>query len=110
MTFPAARHSLTLSGCVAGIDEEYGIVNPKASIAEATTNQTLFQRKTPKKRKSIKIKKMKLKNRIEEFVLVFAVYIPPQAPGPGHAHSMISFLSSSLKPMINKVDCVMIRS
>ena len=49
---PARKHSSSLAGSSAGVDELYGSDMPSASIAEA---------------------------------IVFAVYIPPQAPAPGHA-------------------------
>ena len=61
MALPAASHSCFLSALNAGLEELYGKLIPKASIADA---------------------------------IVFAVYIPPQAPAPGHACFMIPLKSS----------------
>src|SRR5258706_12876836 len=52
IAFPASWHSIFLSSLNAGLEEEYGKLIPKASIA---------------------------------LDIVLAVYIPPQAPAPGHA-------------------------
>ena len=60
---PRARHSSTLPGSSAGIDELYGSDSPSASIATA---------------------------------IVFAVYMPPQAPAPGHAWRTMSTRCSSV--------------
>ena len=59
---PAAKHSSSLRGWVAGVDELYGSDMPIASIAVA---------------------------------IVFAVYMPPQPPGPGQALRTMALRSSS---------------
>ena len=71
---PARKHSSSFPPSSAGVEDEYGRLIPRASIAQA---------------------------------IVFAVYIPPQAPAPGQLSWMMVFRSSAvIRPARNSpYDC-----